>query len=294
MPADEAGGPNAIRSVHGAPEVVGSPAVFVQPSKQPEGLGLPGAEESTGGCHPEGGSCHDEPNLLGRCLHADSLTAAASALGGQYDPGMLPICLLCAMLMQAAPSAQGQAPDVPAAGKGRPEEKWTVDYKPGPFRMYRSADGTLYWYATFTLVNRTGKDRRLAPRWELLDEQGRISAAGQGVDSDVTRAILKMLNDPSLEEVSSILGEISQGEEAAKTGVVVFPAGPESRRLSLMVSGLSTERSTIRDPKTGQPVLLRKTLRIDYQVPGERGKVQGELPLAEAETGQVNPGWIMR
>jgi len=128
----------------------------------------------------------------------------------------------------------------------------------------------------------------------LLDEQGRISAAGQGVDSDVTRAILKLLNDPSLEEVSSIMGEIGQGEEAAKTGVVVFPAGPESRSLSLMVSGLSTERSSIRDPKTGQPVLLRKTLRIDYRVPGERGTVQGDLPLADAETGQANPGWIMR
>ncbi|NBX25399.1 MAG: hypothetical protein EBQ99_05030, partial [Planctomycetes bacterium] len=177
---------------------------------------------------------------------------------------------------------------------GRPEEKWTVDYRPGPFRLYRAADGTLYWYATFTLTNRTGKDRRLAPRWELLDEQGRIAPAGQGVDSDVTRAILRMLNDPSLEEVSSILGEIGQGEQAAKTGVVVFPAGPESRRLSLMVSGLSTERSTIRDPASGKPVMLRKTLRIDYQVPGERSKVQGELPLAEAETGQVNPGWIMR
>jgi hypothetical protein len=198
------------------------------------------------------------------------------------------------MLMQAAPSVQGQAQDTPVVGKGRPEEKWTVDYKPGPFRMYRSADGTLYWYATFTLTNRTGKDRRLAPRWELLDEQGRISAAGQGVDSDVTRAILKLLNDPSLEEVSSIMGEIGQGEEAAKTGVVVFPAGPESRSLSLMVSGLSTERSSIRDPKTGQPVLLRKTLRIDYRVPGERGTVQGDLPLADAETGQANPGWIMR
>jgi hypothetical protein len=207
---------------------------------------------------------------------------------------MLPICLLCTVLLQAAPLAQSPAPDAPAVGKGRPEEKWTVDYRPGPFRLHKAADGNLYWYATFTLTNRTGKDRRLAPRWELLDEQGRIVPAGQGVDSDVTRAILRMLNDPSLEEVSSILGEIGQGEQAAKTGVVVFPAGPESRRLSLLVSGLSTERSTIRDPSTGKPVMLRKTLRIDYQVPGERSKVQGELPLAEAETGQVNPGWIMR
>lgn len=208
---------------------------------------------------------------------------------------MLPIFLLHAVLACGALTPQGvPASEAPAVGRVRPEEKWTIDYKPGPFRAYRASDGTLYWYATFTLVNRTGKDRRLAPRWELLDEQGRISPAGQGVDSDVTRAILRMLNDPSLEEVSSILGEIGQGDAAAKTGVVVFPAGPESRRLSLMVSGLSTERSTIRDPKTGQPVLLRKTLRIDYRIPGERAAVRGELPLEEAETGQTNPGWIMR
>ena len=201
------------------------------------------------------------------------------------------------MLTQAAPQTPGDASkpaEAPSAGRARPEEKWTVDYKPGPFRMYRAADGNLYWYATFTLTNRTGKERRLAPRWELLDEQGRLVPAGQRVDSDVTRAILKMLNDPSLEEVSSIMGEIGQGEASAKTGVVVFPAGPESRRLSLLVSGLSTERSSIRDPKSGKPVMLRKTLRIDYTVPGERSAVKGELPLAEAETGQANPGWIMR
>jgi hypothetical protein len=210
---------------------------------------------------------------------------------------MFPMILTAALMVNATTLLQGAAPgasDAAPPSRARSEERWSVDYQPGPFRLYRAKDDQLYWYATFTLVNRTGKERRLAPRWELLDGAGRITRAGAGVDSTVTRAILRMMNDPSIEEVSDIIGEIGQGEASARTGIVVFAAGPESRQLSLLVAGLSNERSSMRDPGSGQQTPLRKTLRIDYVVPGERSGVKSELPLAEPPSGQKNPSWVMR
>ena len=67
-----------------------------------------------------------------------------------------------------------------------------------------------------------GKDRRIAPRWELLDESGHVALSGQNVPSNVTRDLLKTLNDPQMVETSAMLGEIAQGEENAKVGIVVF------------------------------------------------------------------------
>jgi hypothetical protein len=204
------------------------------------------------------------------------------------------LLILAGSLLAASPAVDpdgGQEP--PSRVRGL--EKWTVDYAPGPMRLYRdTASDTLYWYATFTLTNRTGQDRRLAPRWELLDEEGRLVPAGQGVDSDVTRAILKLLNDPQLEETSAIIGEIGQGVEMAKTGLVVFPAGPEARKFAVLVSGLSSERGTLKDPATGQELVARKTLCIDYHLPGERSALSGPVPLAEPPSGTANPRWIMR
>lgn len=205
----------------------------------------------------------------------------------------------------AAPAdAAPQQPETakPAAGSGtvrrpasRSEAAWTLDYEAGPMRLFQDpATGASYWYATFTIVNRSGKDRHIAPRWELLDEQGRISLEGRGVPGDVTKAILRLLNNPQLQESSAVVGDIAQGVENGKPGVVIFPAGPEVRRFSLLVSGISSDRDSMKDPMTGKPVTLQKTMRLDYQVPGERRGLKGSVPLAEPESGTSNPSWIYR
>lgn len=193
---------------------------------------------------------------------------------------------------QAAPAAKSGAVRRPAS---RSEAAWTLDYEAGPMRLYRDpASGASYWFATFTIVNRSGKDRHIAPRWEMLDEQGRVSAEGRDVPSEVTKAVLRMLHDPQLQESSAVVGDIAQGVENGKTGLVIFPAGPEVRRFSLLVSGISSDRDSLKDPKTGKPITVQKTMRIDYQVPGERQGLKGAVPLAEPESGTSNPSWIYR
>jgi hypothetical protein len=217
-------------------------------------------------------------------------------------PMLLALALTQNSDAQAAPAegagaAPAQTAKAAAARKPAPrhENAWTLDYEPGPMRLYRDpASGKAYWYATFTVINRTGKDRFIAPRWEMLDEQGRVALEGRGVSGDVTAAILRLLHDPQLQECSAIVGDIAQGVENGRTGLVVFPAGPECRRFSLLVAGISSDRDTLKDPKTGQPIVLQKTLRVDYAVPGERKALAGAVPLAEPESGTSNPSWIFR
>lgn len=212
---------------------------------------------------------------------------------------MLLVTLLACLIAQSAPTeAPGAAPQQPAARvtpRVKTEDAWTLDYRPGPMRLIRDpGTGREFLYCTYTLSNRTGKDRRIAPRWELLDERGHMALSGQNVPSDVTRGILKMLNDPQILETSAVLGEIAQGEENAKVGLVVFAIEPEVRQFSLLVSGLSNIRGSLVDSKTGAPSPARKTLRIDYRVPGERGVFAGEVPLVAPEATSTNPSWIVR
>lgn len=204
-------------------------------------------------------------------------------------------CLLAQSAPADAPAAAPQAPAGKATPRAKLEDAWTLDYRPGPMRLVRDgATGREYLYCTYTLSNRTGKDRRIAPRWELLDESGHVALSGQNVPSDVTRGLLKMLNDPQILETSAVLGEIAQGEENAKVGIVVFAIEPEVRQFSLLVSGLSNGRGSHVDSKTGAAVPARKTLRIDYRVPGERGMFVGEVPLVAPDAAETNPSWILR
>lgn len=208
---------------------------------------------------------------------------------------MLSILLLALALSQNADApAATQAPAAPRP-KMRSDEVWNLEYEPGPMRLFRDpATGASYWYATFTILNRTGHDRHVAPRWDLVDEEGRVTPEGRGVPGDISKAIQRLLNDPEMQESHAVMGAMSQGPANAKVGFVVFPAGPELRRFSLLVSGLSNGEDSIKDVKSGKRVVTRKTLRIDYQVPGDRAALRGPVPLAEAEGGTSNPGWIYR
>ncbi len=205
------------------------------------------------------------------------------------------LVMALAISQSADAPAAPQAPVAPTRPAMRSDEVWNLEYEAGPMRLYRdAATGESYWYATFTIFNRTGHDRHVAPRWELVDEEGRVTPDGRGVPGDVTKAIQRLLNDPQLEESHGVMGALGQGPANAKAGFVVFPAGPELRRFSLMVSGLSNGEDSIKDVKTGKRTVARRTWRIDYQVPGERSALRGPVPLAEAETGSANPSWIYR
>ncbi len=165
-----------------------------------------------------------------------------------------------------------------------------LDFTPTELRLFKDPQtGKHYWYLTYEVVNNTGRDERFAPRIELLVDDGQIVRQGDGVSSGVTRQLKAMLKDPLLEDQFEVLGEVLQGKEHAKTGLVVFRADDlNPTELTMFVQGLSRETEKTQNPKTNETVTLRKTARVDYLVAGEpRATATVTHPIVTRE-------WIFR
>ena len=155
-------------------------------------------------------------------------------------------------------------------------DDWELDFQPGPLRLYIDPnDGNTYWYFTYTVANRTDRDRMWAPRIEIFTDGGKILRSGRNVPSRVSAQLRKLLGDPLLEDQNRIIGELLVGRENARSGLAVWPAQDlDVTELTLFVAGLSSDAMVIKHPITGQDVRLQKTLRREYLVPGnplERG-----------------------
>lgn len=181
-----------------------------------------------------------------------------------------------------------------SAGRVRNADQWDLEYQAGPLRLFKDGEsGEAFWYATYTIINRTSRDRSIAPQWDILDEEGRLFSAGEGVPRRVQRAVQTLLANPLHEDQTAVIGEIMTGEENAKSGVAIWKVGPEVRRFSILVSGLSNIKKPSEDPVTKKPISLKKTRRIDYQMACDRAALIGEVPMVPAGAEQ-NPRWIMR
>jgi hypothetical protein len=165
-----------------------------------------------------------------------------------------------------------------------------IDFTPTEMRLYKDPEsGKQYWYTTYDVVNNTGKELRFAPRIELVVDDGRILAQGDGVSSGVVRQLKAYLKNDLLEDQFEILGEVLPGKEHAKTGLIVFRADDITpTELTVMVQGLSRETEKKPNPKTGDMVTLRKTVKIDYLVPGD------PKPRGTTSYSIVNREWIFR
>lgn len=165
-----------------------------------------------------------------------------------------------------------------------------LDFTASELRLFKDPEtGKHYWYMTYDVVNNTGKEVRFAPRIDLVVDDGRILAQGEGVSSGVVRQLKKYLKNELLEDQFEILGEVLPGKEHAKTGLVVFRADDlEPTELTVMVQGLSRETEKRAHPKSGEQVTLRKTVRIDYLVPGD------PKPRGSTTYPIVNREWIFR
>ena len=179
---------------------------------------------------------------------------------------------VAALLAPALPHASATSilasPAIPSAAQAASRE---LDFTPTDLRLYQDPrSGRNFWYLTYEVVNRTGRDQRFAPRIDLLTDEGRVVAQGAGVPSQVVKDLKELLQNPLLEDQFEILGEVLQGREHAKTGLVVFEASYlEPTELTVFVQGLSRETKKAPHPKSGEPVTLRKSLRLDYLVPGD-------------------------
>lgn len=194
---------------------------------------------------------------------------------------MLTLFIITAQQTQAAPEPE----IVPSA------YQLEFDYQtPRPIAI-RSPQGNIewYWYLPYTVTNNTGGDHLYIPDVTVSYDDGVILTAGADIPSSVFKAIQKKERNPLLLSPLQVVGELLQGKDFAKSSVAIWPHfGPNVKEMRIFVAGLSgeTAKLTVKDKK--EPVLLRKTRMLIYDVPGTNAHPQEQVLKRKTDT------WIMR
>lgn len=216
-------------------------------------------------------------------------------------PGLLAAATLpFALALGAAPA--------PAMGAPQPQlipTRWQLDIEPGPLRIAEVSVQTqipgpngsvvtveqpqLFYYLTYTVTNNSGEDLMFAPAFELATDSGELIRSGRGVPAKVTRTIMRRLRNPFLHDQISVIGNLGQGPENARDGVVIWPA--EDLRVdevTIFARGFSGESHRVTRPDTGEEIVLRKVLMLRHETPGTIVNY-GDDPIERVER-----RWILR
>lgn len=197
-----------------------------------------------------------------------------------------------ALLISVGATSIGMAPEPDPIPK-----KWELEVVPGALRMATievAGKTQRYFYLTYKVTNRTNSDVLFAPSFDLATDDGGVVRSGRDVPAEVTRHIIKDLENAELRDQISIVGTLLQGEENALEGIVIWAASDLSlNEISVFGSGFSGETKVIQVParESGKKsdVTLRKTLSLRYSVYGEIVNMGSgeEFELAEKR-------WVLR
>ena len=153
-----------------------------------------------------------------------------------------------------------------------------------------------YWYLPYTVTNLSNQEQMFLPLFEMLTDDGRVIRSDNHVPLEVFEKIKATEGDNLLVPANKISGVLRIGEDQAKNGVAIW-AEPQARigRFSIFVGGLSGEfvTATGEDGKPildsdNNPILLSKTLEIDYAIYGD------EVKPGLDEVHALGEKWIMR
>ena len=151
-------------------------------------------------------------------------------------------------------------------------------------------------YPTYNVVNNTGKEITFLPVFTMLTRQEQLVRSDRNIARAVFEQIKAVERIRFLEPTPDVAGKLLVGEDQARDAVAIWPE-PDARmgRFSIFVGGLSGEAVALTDDDgkvvkndKGEPVILHKTLRLDYHVPGD--EVYPQLDKVVFTGGE----WVMR
>lgn len=151
---------------------------------------------------------------------------------------------------------------------------WALDIeigRPGAVAL-RSASGTrYYYYLPYKVTNRTGEEQLFIPEIGIANDQGDLVTAGRGVPPQVFELVKRELNNRLLVAPIEAVGQLLQGEDYAKESVAIWPAwypDEDVDAFRVFFGGWTGDSQQIENPLTGEPVFVRRTLMLEYEVPG--------------------------
>jgi len=171
--------------------------------------------------------------------------------------------------------------------------RWQLDVTLGPVRQasfeIEGQGPRVFVYMTYKVSNNSGQDLLFAPSFELVMGNGQAVRSGRGVPADITKKLIEKCQNNFLQDQIAVIGNLMQGPENAKEGLVAWPLEDFSpTKIAIYAAGFSGETTTITPPGSTEKTLLRKTLSVNYVVKGELSK-RGDQPLEVEEQ-----RWVMR
>jgi hypothetical protein len=165
----------------------------------------------------------------------------------------------------------------------------------------------VYWYMIYTATNNTGAEIDFIPSFEIVTDTLRRSESSVGVPAGVFEIIKKRHKEvyPLLMSPLKSFGRLLRGVDNAKDSVAIWRQFDlNANRASVYVNGLSGERLRVSNPawrlqqsgarlsnlpEIPQFITLKKTLKVDYRVPGD-----AETRRESAEAQRTKQSWVMR
>lgn len=176
---------------------------------------------------------------------------------------------------------------------------WQLDFDfADPQRI--TVQGETYWYMTYRVTNRTGRDVDFFPSFRLVTNTLQVVEGGAGLSPLVYDAIAERhrVDFPFFAPPTRIIGPLLQGEANARESAVVFrPFDLEASRFTIFASGLSGEIETRRNPafdkdkpeskSNPRSFLFRRTLEIVYDLPGDAQTRATATPVRRSRDWQM-------
>lgn len=169
------------------------------------------------------------------------------------------------------------------------------------FRAPGSGKATTYWYVLYRVTNNSGRDVQFYPSFRLVTDTLKVVEGGADVHPRVFDLVVARHGReyPFLTTPAKAIGLLLQGEDNARSSVIVFREfDPKADSFSLFISGLSGKVERIGNPafdvnREEAPdnprfFLLRRTLAVTYNIPGDPGTRRSSTPVRR------NREWLMR
>jgi hypothetical protein len=153
-----------------------------------------------------------------------------------------------------------------------------------------------YWYLPFTVINKTDQDVNFLPVFEMVSKSGKVARSDRNIPKAVFDRVKNAIGNKLLEPMISVAGKLHVGEDQAKDSVAIWEE-PEAEMgsFSLFIRGLSGESVELKDDagtaindKDGKPIILFKTMQLDYTVSGD------EVYAGNDPVKNVKQSWVMR
>ncbi len=217
---------------------------------------------------------------------------------------MMKPTLLCTMLLGAGVCGLGVM-NAPVQGASYPVPSvypvsWQFKFSHAtPKRIVVDIPGQgpeAYYYLTYTVTNDSGQERTFFPVFDLVTKTGHMIRNDDKVPAVVFAAVKKREGNKFLESANEIAGELRLGKDQARDGVAIWhEPDAEMGEFSIYVGGLSGEYVILKDDKgnevkdaKGNPIILRKTLQLNYIIRGD------DVYPGEDVVNENPEKWVMR